>query len=1232
MPSCSREHPRIEYQGAECPLCAERRVRAETDGWSLLRDRLVESLATSGGEPLHEPGSDIRLGVVIPVRNREAALPGCMHALARQTRRPGPVIVVDADSEAPIRRALLSIEWPAQIVPLAMETWCKGAAINAGLRELPGDTTHALLLDVDILLHPEAVARICGWLSTHGAVAVAPRDVQGKEGFGFGALAALSRPRGPDQVGGVVAYPLPWLLRTGGMDESYVGRGFHDLDLWERARRDLVDPLYVDQGEVLALHRVHPVDADPEEVARNRRQFEARWPHRRQPVRPNPFRGGVTIEPQALGVDGIDRLVEIYQSESSRPHLPPTSPPVAEPPLPEAPLTCSEAGPGQSAFIDGLLSLGFVGVDRRTAHRASAAGRPVLYHGGHGLPPRGRAVVLWHSGLAGSDLMGEGRSFARVQEQALAGNLDLLWLESRDVLPPGAAGYMMPVWDPPGLARLGAPLPPKQGRAIMVGFCGPYPSAAKNIAAAVAGCCGFGAHIHISESSLEGERGPMVRALLRDEQYTAHPILSRVETVRLVASCDLLVHPSASDTWPYLALEAVYAGTPVIGSEAVAWMRGLDEAIRERCMVWPTLSSASVADCVRSLLDEPDDRAALLVAQRAELDRLAPLHRDRAIDDLRRVGFRLPGDAQREPLATPKAKGMPDLSDDVTVFVISSGEPSLADCHAHLDRQDCRFRREDIAGLTPMNRAFQAMLDRCQTPYYVQVDADMLLEPWAVSTLWAAMQDREQELFAVPDTGLAGVAQIVGWLWDEDVQRPIQGVKLYRHDVCSRYPYTDELSCEMGVNEQLRRDDYQVLGLPLGDQDLGGGKWARTRRTLGTHYASQTPAMAFERWQRLMQKHRRLPWMAWLGEYPPKLEAEWLADPGNETRRAKYLGAVAGLVGPTPTGERDASLPNQDYRRVAAYVGEYSHGPRELTLYLTDACNFRCHFGETPCKREAEGGVPHEGALTPDTLRAVLAQHPGIRSCCIAGFGEPLLHPDLPGLVAVLAERGVAAGIITNGSLLGQRVGMLRGFGATLAYVSVSLNAATAEEHATMSRTRLWPRVLDGIRAARAAGLRCGVSHVVTTGNVDRLPAFLALARDLDASFVHLHNPLPHAGPGDLGFRRDILHRGATRALAALDAARSAPGADRVEVWPEIIDLDAGPPGGGACLSPLVSIGVDAKGQVSGCRRVDPPDATTGGFMWPWRSHHYTGLLAAVTGDRPEAHPACRVCFGAWKG
>jgi len=72
---------------------------------------------------------------------------------------------------------------------------------------------------------------------------------------------------------------------------------------------------------------------------------------------------------------------------------------------------------------------------------------------------------------------------------------------------------------------------------------------------------------------------------------------------------------------------------------------------------------------------------------------------------------------------------------DLTVFIVSAGEETAEECEAALAAQDCGFAVKHIRDTYPMSRAFQRMPDECGTPYFIQVDADMVLKPHAVSTL-----------------------------------------------------------------------------------------------------------------------------------------------------------------------------------------------------------------------------------------------------------------------------------------------------------------------------------------------------------------------------------------------------------------------------------------------------------------------------------------------------------------
>jgi hypothetical protein len=97
------------------------------------------------------------------------------------------------------------------------------------------------------------------------------------------------------------------------------------------------------------------------------------------------------------------------------------------------------------------------------------------------------------------------------------------------------------------------------------------------------------------------------------------------------------------------------------------------------------------------------------------------------------VAGKLRSSSQHEQIETRNNIDSPtscnSLRDEVTVFVSTVNSDSFQECMKHLSMQDTRFHLEVIENVAPMSEAFQRMLDRCKTPFYVQVDEDMLLRP-----------------------------------------------------------------------------------------------------------------------------------------------------------------------------------------------------------------------------------------------------------------------------------------------------------------------------------------------------------------------------------------------------------------------------------------------------------------------------------------------------------------------
>jgi len=199
--------------------------------------------------------------------------------------------------------------------------------------------------------------------------------------------------------------------------------------------------------------------------------------------------------------------------------------------------------------------------------------------------------------------------------------------------------------------------------------------------------------------------------------------------------------------------------------------------------------------------------------------------------------------------------------------------------------------------VAPMSAAFQQMIDRCRTPFYVQVDEDMILFPEAIERLQIMLEQ------SAPDTAI-----ICAPLWDCDVQRPIQGLKIYRHEIVKQFPYRDLMICEIDQLRRIEAAGYKVVQLPVDGPHC-----------LGEHGKHYTPESIFKRWQRSFQKHLQKGRMPWVAPYP-----QWLLDRYVETRDPRHLyallGAIAGIAGaPAADKEQDWRVPNEALERIQRF-------------------------------------------------------------------------------------------------------------------------------------------------------------------------------------------------------------------------------------------------------------------------------------------------------------------------
>ena len=158
-----------------------------------------------------------------------------------------------------------------------------------------------------------------------------------------------------------------------------------------------------------------------------------------------------------------------------------------------------------------------------------------------------------------------------------------------------------------------------------------------------------------------------------------------------------------------------------------------------------------------------------------------------------------------------------------------------------------------------------------------------------------------------------------------------------------------------------------------------------------------------------------------------------------------------------------------------------------LRVSVTDRCNFRCVY----CMPKEVFGrdyafLERTQLLSLEEIARVVGVFAalGVRTVRITG-GEPLVRRNLEHLVELLHEiPGLELALTTNGSLLPQKADALARAG--LDRVTVSLDSVDDATFRALNDVDFpVQRVLDGIDAAAAAGLRVKVNAVVKRGAND---------------------------------------------------------------------------------------------------------------------------------------------------
>ncbi len=182
----------------------------------------------------------------------------------------------------------------------------------------------------------------------------------------------------------------------------------------------------------------------------------------------------------------------------------------------------------------------------------------------------------------------------------------------------------------------------------------------------------------------------------------------------------------------------------------------------------------------------------------------------------------------------------------------------------------------------------------------------------------------------------------------------------------------------------------------------------------------------------------------------------------------------------------------------SAMIDPFGRTVNYLRVSVTDRCDFRCTY----CMAENMTFLPKKDLLTLEELDRVCTVFvaKGVRKIRLTG-GEPLVRRNIMQLIAQLG-RHVRSGALdeltltTNGSQLSRYAKELVECG--IRRINVSLDTLDADKFRKITRWGEIGKVLEGIQAARAAGLKVKINAVALKDFNDiEIPQMLRWAHGL---------------------------------------------------------------------------------------------------------------------------------------
>lgn len=528
------------------------------------------------------------------------------------------------------------------------------------------------------------------------------------------------------------------------------------------------------------------------------------------------------------------------------------------------------------------------------------------------------------------------------------------------------------------------------------------------------------------------------------------------------------------------------------------------------------------------------------------------------------------------------------FNEEITIAVLtSSNNPNYEDCLKALKNQTMTGKLEIIKNAYPISKAFQEMFDHCSTKYVIQIDEDFVLYPNAIQSLYNTIKNAPNN-----------IAMVCYELHDVHLGFDMYGIKIFDCDIYKKFPLPQgTYSGSLNQIDQIKQAGWTYIAKKI---------------ILGLHSPKWTNELIYARYYDLMDKYRARKYQ-WMGELPLKIYSMFQKDPSDLNFYA-LMGCLNNLMynNKNPK-EKDFSTKNKEYMKLTNLLSQ----PTSATLSMSSNCNFKCKF----CYRQSNT-VEQSVDMSVNKIKELLTVFPAISGLCLCGMGEPLLNKNLEEILCYLKEINMNTGLITNGSLLKEKFNIIQS--CSPGYISISLNAPNQELHKKISgKEGLFPIILEGIQLCANAKIRTYLTYVCDRNNLEYIPDFLKLAKELKVSGVHLFNTLPHHLINNTNkdvFLKLVLTE---EDKFLIDTLRSLPDSDIVLSYPALINLKEPLRN---CKFAWQKLTMNGAGAISICNSIFPPHSSHGNIRdsLVWTNSYCTNFRNNFAEELPLA---CSLCF-----